>query len=357
MKTALKTALLSWPAPYHGNPYLSRLTAALEARGVHCVSHRYLAGLAVTRLPLQSRARWLHVHWPEWMLQDKDPLIARARGLWFFALIDSFRARGIKVLWTAHNLIGHDDPHPELALQFRRQWLARCSAVLGHFASAEQSVRDLGFSGRFLLAPHPHSADDYHATATRAQLRQRWNFGPDTTALVGFGAIEHYKGFDRLIQAFRKHASSKDQLVIAGAARKAKELQALIDCTDSDRRVHLRPWHHSREESADLLTAADALALAYRQIFTSGTAMLSLTMGTPIMGPSVHHLASMANERFFFSMPQLDAELSSFAPALAQLKTALAHDGNVLREQAQQWAMQWTYEDMACKIAELVESE
>ncbi len=286
------------------------------------------------------------------MLQDRDPAVARARALWFFALIDSFRLRGIKLLWTAHNLIGHDDPHPALGLHFRRQWLARCSAVLGHFASAEQSVRELGFSGRFLLAPHPHAADDYQATAPRAILRERFGFAPNATALVGFGAIEHYKGFDRLIEAFRLHAQPMDRLVIAGAARKPAELQLLLDRTGGDSRVSLRPWHHARDESADLLLSADALVLAYRQFFTSGTAMLSLAMGTPIMAPAIHHFAAMSDEPFFCSMSDVEHD---FAEALQNLRS---QRGDVnQRDRTRAWALQWTYDRMAGKIVELLNDD
>ncbi len=345
--------LLSWPAPYHGNPYLSRLTAALRDEGVESISHRYLAGLAASHHMRAPRARWLHVHWPEWMLQDTNVVRARARALWFFALVDSLRAQGIKLLWTAHNLIGHDDPHPALGLELRRRWLARCSAVLGHFASAEQSVRELGFVGRFLLSPHPHAADDYGLDegTDRAELRRVFECSPEGLLLVGFGAIEHYKGFDRLVSAFVAHADRNDRLVIAGAARKRDELAAVLRATRTDERVSLRPWHHSRAESAQLLTAADALVLSYRQFFTSGTAMLALTMGAAVIGPAEHHLSAIAGEPFFFAMPSVEAD---FAGALARLR---ATSDSAIRTRAQRWAMQWTYQAMARKIAELLREQ
>lgn len=331
--------ILSWPRPYDANPYLGRLRDALEAREVRVRTDRYLAALALR----PRRAQWAHLHWPEWMLRDRSQPRAWARALWFFALIDSLRARGVRVAWTAHNLIGHDEPHPALAERFRRMWLARCDLVHGHFEGAEQSVRDLGFRGRFVCAGHPHAGDDYAPSMGRAQARESLGLRPEQRALLCFGSIERYKGFDRVAQALSTIDDPRLRLIVSGRGSDAAQLRALRALAERDGRIEIREGFLSRTDTANLVLAADALVLGYRAFFTSGTAMLALTMGTPVLGPPVHHLGAMASERFFSAMATPDA-----------LAEALAREGVFApesRERARAWAAQFTYDGLARTLA------
>jgi glycosyltransferase involved in cell wall biosynthesis len=332
--------ILSWPAPYPGNPYLTRLTEALARQGVRARSSRYLAQLTLSRT---EGASWLHLHWPEWMLRDRDRARARVRALWFFALIDALRARGVRLAWTAHNLVGHDEPHPDLAERFRRQWLSRCALVHGHFASAERSVRELGFRGRFVCYGHPHARDDYAPSAPREALRARLGLLPSQPLLVSFGAIERYKGFDRVAEAFVRGAPSDARLIVAGRASDPTALRELRALCAGDPRVTIREGFLSREASADLVSAADAVVLGYRAFFTSGTAMLALSLGTPVLGPARHHLEALRDEPFFAPMD----DPSELPDALAQLRARPVDP----RPLARAWAERFTYDGLAEALA------
>lgn len=334
--------LLSWPRPYEENPYLTRLTESLERRGVSSRSRRYLAELVLDR----SSARWLHLHWPEWMLRDASRAKARARALWFFSLLDAFALRGVKVAWTAHNLVGHDEPHPDLAIAFRQAFLRRCALVHGHFASAEASVRALGFRGDFVLAGHPHALDDYVATADRATIRARMGFAPDERVLVCFGAIESYKGFDRVAAAFARGCRGADRLVVAGRASDPRALAALVAARGGVEAIEIREGFLSRSETADLVLAADGMVLGYRQFFTSGTAMLALSHGTPLLGPPVHHLAELEGRSFFFALD----DPKRLADAAASWRRAIDARGEAIREEARAHARGFTYDSIAAEL-------
>lgn len=340
--------ILSWPRPYEDNPYLARLTEALARVGVESRSHRYLAALAAR----PGGARWLHLHWPEWMTRDRSRSRSAARAAWLLALLDALRARGVRLAWTAHNLVGHDDPHPDLAWAQRRALLERCSLVHGHFASAERSVRALGFAGRFVLAAHPHAGDDYQPSDARGALRRRMGFSDDARVLLCFGAIERYKGFDRVAEAFVRGARQADRLVIAGRVASDEALRALLRASEGDARVTVRPWFHDRAESADVVRAADAMVLGYRAFFTSGTAMLALSLGTPVVGPPEHHLSTLVGEPFFAAMPEPSALWSALDALDAQAR-AQGRDGIAqVRARAEQWARQWTYDGLARTLAD-----
>jgi glycosyltransferase involved in cell wall biosynthesis len=295
--------LLSWPRPYPQNPYLPRLAEALARRGIATVSHRYLAVLAAR----PRGARWLHLHWPEWMLRDASRVRARGRAAWLFGLLDLVRARGVRLAWTAHNLLGHDEPHRDLALSGRRALLERCDVVFGHFAGAERDVRALGFRGRFAVAPHPGYAGDYPLCEDRAAARASLGYGPGERVLLAFGAIETYKGLDRLAAAFVRVAGPRDRLHVAGAPSSRRALADLECAAAGDARVRIEARFAPVDHAARLFAAADAAVLAYREFYTSGTAMLALTCGTPVVGPPEHHLAEFQGQPFFVPMATPEA--------------------------------------------------
>jgi beta-1,4-mannosyltransferase len=299
--------LLVWPRPDAANPYLARLVAALRARGVDVGTAPKLAALVA----FPRGARWLHLHWPEWMIHHRDRRLYRARTAWLVGLLDLARARGVSIAYTAHNRLGHDDPHPDLGLAARRAVLARCAVAFGHFPAAHAVLTAMGFAGRFVHQPHPHFGDDHPAPfatpAARAAYRRSLGVPADALLLVSPGSMEPYKQLPLLARALR----SLDRRLVwipVGQCRPAP-LAALVAAIGDDARLRPRPGFADRASLSALVAAADATVLAHHDLFTSGSAVLSLTLGTPVIGPSEHHLASFAPRPFFlpWSPPDADA--------------------------------------------------
>jgi glycosyltransferase involved in cell wall biosynthesis len=329
--------MLSWPPPEEGNPYVGCLSGALRARGVAVFTHRYLAALSAR----PRGARWLHLHWPEWMVQHRDRLRYRLRERWLRALLDLSRTRGLRVAWTAHNLLGHDDPHRDLGLAARRALLARTEVVFGHFPSCEQDLRPLGFRGRFVLAPHPHVADAYGPAPEREAARRALGVGPGETLLVSFGAALGYKNLPALARALRALPDPHLRWHLRVRNSNPGEFAALQHSIANDPRVTLREGFVPREELVSLVTAADAVALPYRAFYTSGAAVLALTYGCAVLGPPEHHLGDLAARGHLVPLESPSSE--GLGRALEVLRTR-SEDA---REAAQRYARSATWAQAA----------
>ncbi len=330
---SMDRALLSWPSPDPANPYLVRLGLALGERGVRVRSSRYLAALCA----LPRGARWLHLHWPEWMLHDPSRARYRARTAYLFALLDLARAQGVSLAWTAHNLLGHDDPHPDLGTAGRSALLRRCQVVFGHFPSAESDLRALGFRGRFVLTPHPHFADDYTAP-DRAVVRAALGVADGELVLASVGSIEPYKNLAAFARAFREAAPSTGvRWVVSGRASDTSAARSLTDAVGGDPRITVRYGFAAREALSALVTAADAVVLPYRDFYTSGAAVLSLSLGTPVVGPARHHLATLAGEGFFVPLDPVDGPGVARAIAAVRAMDPGARDAARRHAMATDW--------------------
>ncbi len=333
--------MLSWPWPDEANPYVLRLGESLAARGVSVRPARYLAA----HVPRVRGARWLHVHWPEWMTRAPSRTAYRARLAWQMTLLDALRLQGVSLAWTAHNLHAHDDPHADLEDLARRALLRRCAVVFGHFPSAESDLRSLGFSGRFACTPHPHYDRDFARPFADDVAREAWRaaqgVSPDDVLLVSAGAIEPYKNLLAVADALKALAPSRVRWIVAGRIGDHGLFAELARRVEGLDFVSLRPGFVARDEMARLVAGADASLVAYRAFYTSGSAVLSLTLETPVIGPPQHHLAGWNGAPFFAPLTAVNAD------ALGRAIERVRAMGPSVRRAARDEALSNSWDDAA----------
>ena len=94
----------AWPKDHnrHRQPYTHMLYRAVVA----AAPRLKVLGYRPTRLP--PRADLVHVHWPDTTLGHPNPWLAWVLTLRTLILLYVFRLRGALVVWTAHNLSGHN---------------------------------------------------------------------------------------------------------------------------------------------------------------------------------------------------------------------------------------------------------
>jgi glycosyltransferase involved in cell wall biosynthesis len=291
--------VLPWPY-WTGNPYLPRFCAALELGGVDVVRAR-VRPLGLLRL---RRGDWVHFHWPG------DPLIARDRARYqrrvdrFVRRLDRLRARGVRLAWTAHNLVPHDDPHPEVGRRARLELVARLDHVLVHFAGAAPLVeRELGWRGPVTVIPHGHYADDYAAPGDAGEARRALELPRDGLVLLLLGCLRPYKGIAEAIAAFRRIARDDDRLILAG--RPEGDIGRELALGDGDPRIVVRAERVPAREVGRYHDAADAFVMAHRATFTSGSAVMALSLGCPIVAAGGPHLATLGPEPRVFTADAL----------------------------------------------------
>lgn len=303
----------AWPR-WFGNPYLPKLLAGLRDEGLNAFAPQSL-GVGATRL---RPGDWLHLHWPgETHLYASRKRYA-ARAAMIQAQLCLLKRRGVRIAWTAHNLVPHDDPHPDLGRRARRDMLTLVDHVFVHFASARGDLEEtFGYTGPSTIVPHPHFLDAYAPPPPRAAARARLGLPQDHFVALSFGLIRPYKGIGAIIEAFQKVASDRDRLVVAGEPR--GDVSGELALAAGDPRIVLRTENIPDEEVPLYFGAADVSVTAHRAFFTSSTAPLALTMGCPVVGPPIHHLADLAGDQRMFP---IDDGPDGLALSLARARAA-----------------------------------
>ncbi|ASJ07624.1 glycosyltransferase [Thermococcus pacificus] len=264
------------------NPYNSLLYENLIALGIR------VEEFSVWKLVRGGYDIW-HIHWPELVLNTPSYLMATLRAKAFLSLMGIARKRGIKIVWTVHNLRSHEGFHPKLEERFWERFLGM---VDGHisltsigqeelFRTYPQLRRVPGF-----VIPHGHYRDVYPNNISRKQARALLGLPMDSRVILFIGQIRKYKNLPSLIRAFNSLPEKDVRLVIAGKPVDRELTNQLFKLVKSDSRIMFHPKFIPSEEIQVYLNSADLVVLPYSEILNSGSALLALSFDRPVLAPA-----------------------------------------------------------------------
>jgi glycosyltransferase involved in cell wall biosynthesis len=318
--------------PRDPNPYQELLyaeTAALGAEVAYLGKMTPLGSLNLVLLPVElaarrmSGARIVHLHWVWAFLlpgADRFPVLRRASWGWFRLCLRVIRLLGLRLAWTAHNVLPHSPVFPD-DIAARRRLVSQCDVVFGHSSWTLSGLTEIGAAPRrwamIRHAPFKH--------ATPASPTSRPGSTKGTRELLFFGKVFEYKGVEDLLETIaRLPESHRVHLTVAGQCGDA-EIRSRIEAgaREAGDRVSLRLEHIPDSDVDQLMWKADVVVAPFRRITTSGSALLALSYGKPLVIPALPALADLPDSAAF----RYDG---SAAGLTATLQSVIAADDNVL---------------------------
>jgi beta-1,4-mannosyltransferase len=294
---------------YPHNPYQRLLGAALAEHGLD-VS---VVGTWPRRNPIlgawwaAGRPDVVHLHWIHDFLGGSRGRPTRRNVLWFDWQLRLLRLRGVRIVWTVHNLRGHeagDDPHRDglgvdaapdgRDAQAHRRLIEQAHAVILHCVHARDALIELyqpsaAARARMHVVPHGSYVRQYAVDLDPAEARRELGLPADGRVIAFVGAIRGYKRVDQLLDAFLRQpaAGPADRLLICGKPLPKRLGRELEERAGGDPRVILRLDRIPERDLSTVLRAADVVALPFREILTSGSAILALSHGRPVVAPAM----------------------------------------------------------------------
>lgn len=289
MNTAQITVVQPRPWPF--NPFIQLLWDALaEDSSAHVIKYSDAGG------DLGSDAIW-HLHWPENMFNKGPALVGFLRAVKFLNHLKRLRRRGVRIVWTMHNIMSHERRHPRLEEWMRRRlcgmidgWISMSAAVRDEAVEAFPMLREKSVE----VIPHGHYRDFYPMSVTREAAREKLNLPADARVLVFFGAVRKYKRVPLLLRCFSEVRDEDLRLIVAGHAGIPELEQEIRSLAKNDERINLDLRFVPNEEAQNYFRAADAAILPFRDITNSGSAVLSLSFDTPIIVPNMRSMTEIA---------------------------------------------------------------
>jgi glycosyltransferase involved in cell wall biosynthesis len=315
----------------NNNPYQALLYSEMARQGVQS---SYLGRVTPSHtinqllLPLElvvrraAGAQLVHIHWTYGFRlrgSSRFPLMRRAAQAWFMVWLWTLRSLGFRLVWTAHNVL---PVYPVFAddLQVRRRLVAECDLVICHSQSTLAQLLDRGIVPRgSTIIPHGP-----YTPILRCDSLRPPGAGTGPRRLLFLGRVEPYKGVEDLLIAVAALDSDLDvRVTIAGECNFPALKEALIELARrSPECVELRLERIPDEEVSQLLEGADVVVLPYRQITTSGSAMLALSHGRPLIVPNLAGLADLPDDavlRYDGTVQELTTALTNVVMADASV--------------------------------------
>ena len=346
--------------PRETNPYQDLLYGEMQRLGAEAI---YIGELTPIRtlnlllMPIEvaarrmAGARVIHLHWVfAFMLPGarRFPFMRWVAQIWFLVLLRTCRMIGMHLVWTAHNVLPHEQVFGD-DISARRALVQTSELILAHSQSTLDQLAALGAVAR-------RSAIIRHGpfgSRLSAELLRTPGSGGGPRQFLFLGLVREYKGVDDLLSAFATlpddvaaHLTVAGQCDDPGLRSHVREL-----ARRGESNISLRLEHVPDDEVSQLLAAADVVVLPFRRSTTSGSAMLALCHGRPLIVPNLAGFADLPDQ----ALLRYDGGVKALTAAMIRLARADDDTLAAMSAAARGYAFQTTWQEIAEKtMSEMV---
>ena len=301
--------------PYRGIAYNNSFYDAVEARGVEVIEGPWEGRWLISNL---KKTDVIHIHWPSFLYRPQGSVASVMKGFVRFVLLLLIcRLRTRHLWWTAHNLYPHQRSRiPQLDTWARRLLIRLSEGILVHGVEAEKLVLQEfpEAKGKTTIIPHGHWIGAYPQPPEKNVARMRLGIPDDGCVYLLFGQCQPYKNLITLIRSFRQIADKKDNLIIAGRFSDNEYYQKAVREADDDSRIRLENGFIPDDDVSLYFAASDVMCLPYSEILTSGSGMLALSYGIPVISIDKGYLREFVPD--FSGVLMQDTNPASVAAAM-----------------------------------------
>jgi beta-1,4-mannosyltransferase len=312
------------PREIHGPPYLDLLYGKTVGRAedgsLYQIKDFSWKKLLFGEFNKDER-QVVHIHWETNIYGSKYALVTIARMLIRFPALLLMKLRGVRIVWTKHNMSAHDYKHTKLdSLGTEMMWRVVDAVIIQEriFAEAEQNKRR---GSKIYCVPPGNYIGVYGPLwqGDKARLRKGFGLGTEDMVIMAIGSVRPYKALPEVIQAIKqaRSSNSKLRLVIAGKASPDYE-KVIRDEVGEDDFVSLIFGYIPDEKIPEYLALADYTICYYGDsALGSAAIMLSLSYGVPVITrdfPASELVMPRVGGYVFHDKEELVRVLSSLKP-------------------------------------------
>jgi beta-1,4-mannosyltransferase len=233
-----------------------------------------------------------HLHWPSFYYKLLPSTIRNIASLFawayfMFIILPSVGLSRAPLIYTAHNLYPHESHLRFMDRIARRKVLARAHTVVVNCQRAKFIFQNEFpfYKGNICVIPHGPLQKPSGKPLSLRKARQKLSLPQDAYIYLHVGKLRLYKGIEELISAFLAVAGKRDLLLIVGEPGYHSYAERLSAIVHNDPRVKIIPEYISDDRLSLYLYSCNCLVLPYRQVMTSGAALLALAWGKPAVVP------------------------------------------------------------------------
>jgi glycosyltransferase involved in cell wall biosynthesis len=226
-------------------------------------------------------------------------------------------------VWTIHNVVPHE-PQTADDQTLSRYLAAIADGKIVHSPYTLAQMEAIGMdTANTTVIPHGNYDGSYPDGISRAAARKQLGLQKNDFAILFFGKIRQYKGVEGLLAAFQALQLPHTRLIIAGQ-NDTVESDAAIRAASQHAAISYYPGHVADADVATYFKACDIVCLPFTSITTSGSVLLALTFGKPLIAPQTGALTDIPAAAGYIYDPALPGALQqTLHTAIVQHHTLL----------------------------------
>jgi beta-1,4-mannosyltransferase len=284
------------------NPYLRLLYQALAAEGFELVEEPRLSLRWLWRS--RSNARFLHFHWPESHYRfgrgsDRlRPLLSRLKLAVFASRLGAARLLGYRLVWTVHQIYPHESLDSGLDHRGAALLARACDLLVTHdrWTADEVASKLARRSTEVAVIPHGSYIGVYPEGRPRDEVRRDLSLPQNGFVFLCFGELRGYKEIELLLAAFSPIPHPTARLVVAGNVKATSVGSSVSAAAEADPRIVSVRGFVAESKVAELFHGCDAAVLPRGEPGTSGSLILALSLGLPVVAADVPTVREMTGE-------------------------------------------------------------
>jgi glycosyltransferase involved in cell wall biosynthesis len=285
---------------HRGNPYGPLMAIAMQKQGITFLPGDYDFKRKWLEEARES-SQVLHFNWIHHFYKGDDLGSVVGNLKRFTDNLQFAKRLGFKIVWTFHNLYPHERRFPEIDHDVQIMMCQVADEVVVHCQYAADRCAELFYRlDHLTVVPHGNYIDAYPNDISKVEARERLGISPDACVYVFTGNARPYKGIDKLVEAFREMAEPRDHLVLMMRHFRFN-LQYALDYVEmakgSANITAVSSDFFERDEFQTYLKAADVAVLPFVDVLTSGSAILALSFGLPVILPRLGCLPELVTEK------------------------------------------------------------
>ena len=214
---------------------------------------------------------------------------ARGRDLAFIRIL---RAFGLRVIYTAHDVLPHGEHSREEGASLARTYHS-VDHIIVHSESNRQELIHLFGIERNRISVIPHGSYDFFfrdGKMAKDEARSRVGFPLDRQIVLFFGLIKRYKGLEYLLEAFRRVTASVPGArlavvgnVFSGQREEHAFYTGILDRASRSEGVICVTEYVPVDKIRLYLSSADLVVLPYTKTYTSGVLFSAMAAGRALV--------------------------------------------------------------------------
>lgn len=322
-KVYCKALILFLPSSVN-NPYQQELSRYLYAQGCQVISSNEGRILPILSIVFsRGKPDILHLHWTHTLIKSRTVLEIIIKGLRLIAEILFLKIINVRIIWTVHNISGHGSENNIIENLIHRLLSRLCNAIIVHCEYAKLAVERKYkiveyYRKKICVIPHGNYIESYENIIDRKEAREIMGFVKNEIVFGFFGNIKAYKGIFDLIDAFKRLKEGRVRLLLVGKAENNYIEKQLRKIAEKDKRISLCLGFIPKDEIQIYINCMDVVVLPFKKVLTSGSVLLSMSYGKPVIAPVIGCIGEIleSNNNFLYEPNNLKSLISAMKKSL-----------------------------------------